>query len=347
MNFRAGRNKQLAAAVTLAVMGMAAVAVPQQQAWAAASHGEENAPLTYEAYLAASTNGDIKVSSEACDGTDIYVAQFFDKRLTGTTITLGSITVEGIDGAAGRGERPQNPEAGDQPVIAGLAAGSSTVIGVADSNVKDLTISITAGTEIIAVGGDGQNDEDKQKGGAGLDGTTGTVGLAGVLGTNNGIGGNGGGAATATTQAETGGLGAAGTDGGAGTAAGISLQGGSNVVISGSDFTVVGAGGDGAAGGDGGQGGTGANGGNGGAGAELADGALSTDHLTDQGTKTINGIDYSNIADHNGLNGVNGNGGGAGGNAANGAAGGNGADGGHGAKGTAVGLDLSNTAAVL
>lgn len=58
MDLKASRKRQLAAAVTLAVMGMAWVSVPQQ-VWAdSAQIGSETAPVTWEYY-----NTDPKVKS--------------------------------------------------------------------------------------------------------------------------------------------------------------------------------------------------------------------------------------------------------------------------------------------
>ena len=324
-------NKQLALAVTLAVVGASWLGM-QGKAFAAASHGEEHAPLTYQEFMIANQNGDIQTSKEKFDGTAIYVSGSYAKGLQSTTITLGGLTVEGVGGAAGRGERPLNAEPGDRPVIAGLAGGDSNIVGVFDHNVKDITINIEPDATIQAIGGSGQNLPDQQKGSQGAAGTNGLDGSVGQVGA----------AGTAVGQT-AGGQGVSGTDGGAAVVTGIELNAVEKLTVNADGLTIVKAvGGDGADGGEGGQGGSGADGGTGGDGVAHANGALSSDRLGSQSNITVGSTAYTNISTHNGLNGLKGNDGQVGGNGAAGAVGGAGANGGNGADAAARGFKLKD-----
>lgn len=117
MDFKAGRNKQLAAAVTLAVMGMAAVAVPQQ-AWAG-SFGTEAAPMQYEKYVEDTNNDRSAIASAEKDGKGdaVYTAQYHQifgifGDLQGQTLTINDMEVDGISGASGIGsEHGTDPDA--------------------------------------------------------------------------------------------------------------------------------------------------------------------------------------------------------------------------------------------
>lgn len=111
MDFKANRNKQLAAAVTLAVMGTA---------WAAgstpvyAAYGSSTNPVQQEEYLHDLRPGE-ELAKEEQDqkGTDVYVAAYHENfnntayaalgDMSGKTLTINNITVTGITGASGNG----------------------------------------------------------------------------------------------------------------------------------------------------------------------------------------------------------------------------------------------------
>lgn len=110
MYLKTSNKKQLAAAVTLAVMGTAWVAVPGQ-VWAA-DGGSQDHPRQYSSYTADSDRA-IAIAREQKTGEDMYAAQYHENfadlafrakdDMGGKTITLKSMTVEGIIGADGKG----------------------------------------------------------------------------------------------------------------------------------------------------------------------------------------------------------------------------------------------------
>ena len=77
MDLKASRKRQLAAAVTLAVMGMAWVSVPQQ-VWAKTGDaGAIDKPLTLAEYeLKNATGGAIDTLRKDFSGDDVLVAQY-------------------------------------------------------------------------------------------------------------------------------------------------------------------------------------------------------------------------------------------------------------------------------
>ena len=103
MNLKACKNKQLVAAVTLAVMGTAWAVMPNQ-AWAA-DGGSQDHPRQYSSYTADSDRA-IAIAREQKTGEDMYAAQYHENfadlafrakdDMGGKTITLKSITVEGM-----------------------------------------------------------------------------------------------------------------------------------------------------------------------------------------------------------------------------------------------------------
>lgn len=143
MNFRAGRNKQLAAAVTLAVMGMAAVAVPQQQAWAG-SFGTEAAPMQYEKYVEEQNNGIIASAEKDGQGDAVYTAQYHQifgvfGDLQGQTMTINDMTVGGITGASGIGSDHGSDA---DTAKSGIDGGLAWAAGLASNNLSNAVISI-------------------------------------------------------------------------------------------------------------------------------------------------------------------------------------------------------------
>ena len=75
MYLKTSNKKQLAAAVTLAVMGMAWVAVPGQ-VWAA-DGGSQDHPRQYSSYTADSDRA-IAIAREQKTGEDMYAAQYHE-----------------------------------------------------------------------------------------------------------------------------------------------------------------------------------------------------------------------------------------------------------------------------
>ena len=77
MYLKTSNKKQLAAAVTLAVMGMALVAVPSQ-VWAAdGGFGAINNPISLEIYAAQNTSGGkLDEARKDYEGSNVYVSQY-------------------------------------------------------------------------------------------------------------------------------------------------------------------------------------------------------------------------------------------------------------------------------
>lgn len=105
MYLKTSNKKQLAAAVTLAVMGMAWVAVPSQ-VWAAdGGFGAINNPISLEIYAEQNTSGGkLDTARKNYEGSNVYVSQyhsaytdnekiFASGDMTGKTISLSNITV--------------------------------------------------------------------------------------------------------------------------------------------------------------------------------------------------------------------------------------------------------------
>ncbi|WP_455654469.1 autotransporter outer membrane beta-barrel domain-containing protein [Phascolarctobacterium sp.] len=355
MDLQASRKRQLAAAVTLAVMGMAWMAMPQQ-AWAADVGNQDN-PMKYSTYVA-DENGAIKKAREQKTGEDLYAAQYHENfgdvvygakgDMQGKNITLDNMTVEGIanadnkGGAAGAGQN-------DHDTSPGLAGGIASAVGIYSSDIFNAKITF-GDIEIKAIGGapgkggvgeyGGKNTG--VSGGIGTNGGAGGLALAtgidivgsnntitgGVLkvtatGTDGGVGGTGG----------TGGSGANGTPGSDGGTGGAGSNGG-NVTAentAGNPGGQGGQGGDGLAGTAGGNGGRGSYGGSGGAGsAAKANGLRIADSISVTSV-SLNGLVVTATAG-NGGNGADGGVGGQGGIGGNGGNGGQGGTGGQGSN---------------
>ena len=312
MYLKTSNKKQLAAAVTLAVMGMAWVAVPSQ-VWA--NGGDATTPLQYSAYTnQAGAGGALDPNTPVGAVTDVFVAAYHGNfndeyaasgDMSGKTITVGAMTVNGLTGESGIGGLI------DQNVIqrAAVAGGSVDVIGVYSENLHNANISYTGaikaegGKAQYAAVADGQDNGDTK----GFDNTTG-----------NGIAGG------------TGGIGAAGGNGGAAVVTAGEITGGGNVITGAIDVTATGA--------ESGQGGNGGDGGNGGNGENHGDGQANSGITGTAG----NGADGTNAATAGGTGG-HGTDGIKGGNGGNGAAGTIGAAGGNGGAATATGLKLADS----
>lgn len=330
MYLKTSNKKQLAAAVTLAVMGMAWVAVPSQ-VWAAdGGFGAINNPISLEIYAAQNTSGGkLDTARKNYEGSNVYVSQyhsaytdnekiFASGDMTGKTISLSNMTVQAVVGKDGIGQAADLAQHATQGQDGGFGYGAGLVNQNGMSNaviaVGSAKINVTGGASGLIV------DEKYQH--EGEQGVTGNAAIGG-----------------------TGGAGAAGGNGGSATAYGLHLNtisGGSvtlnalNVNATGGNGTAGGEGGKGGTGGVGGLGQTGGDGGNGGVGGDGANGGAGGDG----GKGQTGGSGVSYVANHAGF-GVTATVGGAGGTA--GAAGTSGA--GNSAAATAV--SLTDTAGVL
>lgn len=367
MYLKTSNKKQLAAAVTLAVMGTAWVAVPGQ-VWAA-DGGSQDHPRQYSSYTADSDRA-IAIAREQKTGEDMYAAQYHENfadlafrakdDMGGKTITLKSMTVEGIIGADGKGAAAGLPV---EESTAGKNGGIGSAVGIYSTNI--LNANITFGDIAIkAIGGntysqeitsgqythegkagvDGASDKNLN-GGAGANGGNGGLAIAtgvDITGSNNtatggvltvtatgsdgghgGYGGVGGTAAAITTVPAKAGDGAQGADGADSTNSGTTPS------IAGANGTIGGAGGAGLAGDDGTAGTVGAVGLTGG----------------------IGDNDVEGTAGGNGGNGGQGGAAGAGGNGGIGGVGGTGGTGGHGGNGgvggNATALGFAGTDSII
>lgn len=326
MYLKTSNKKQLAAAVTLAVMGTAWVAVPGQ-VWAA-DGGSQDHPRQYSSYTADSDRA-IAIAREQKTGEDMYAAQYHENfadlafrakdDMGGKTITLKSMTVEGIIGADGKGAAAGLPV---EESTAGKNGGIGSAVGIYSTNI--LNANITFGDIAIkAIGGNTYSQEITSgkythEGKAGVDG-------ASDKNLNGGAGANGG-------------------NGGLAIATGVDITG-SNNTVTGGVLTVTATGSDGGHGGYGGAGGTAAaittvpaKAGNG---AQGNDGADSTTSGTTPSTPGANGtIGGAGLAGDDGTAGTDGTVGAVG---LTGGIGGNGSNGGSGSNAEATGLKIAGS----
>ena len=323
---KTSNKKQLAAAVTLAVMGMAWVAVPSQ-VWAA-DGGSQDHPRQYSSYTADSDRA-IAIAREQKTGEDMYAAQYHENfadlafrakdDMGGKTITLKSMTVEGIIGADGKGAAAGLPV---EESTAGKNGGIGSAVGIYSTNI--LNANITFGDIAIkAIGGNTYSQEITSgkythEGKAGVDG-------ASDKNLNGGAGANGG-------------------NGGLAIATGVDITG-SNNTVTGGVLTVTATGSDGGHGGYGGAGGTAAaittvpaKAGNG---VQGNDGADSTTSGTTPSTPGANGTIGG--AGGAGLAGAGGTAGTVGAVGLTGGIGGNGSNGGSGSNAEATGLKIAGS----
>jgi len=376
---KTSNKKQLAAAVTLAVMGTAWVAVPGQ-VWAA-DGGSQDHPRQYSSYTADSDRA-IAIAREQKTGEDMYAAQYHENfadlafrakdDMGGKTITLKSMTVEGIIGADGKGAAAGLPV---EESTAGKNGGIGSAVGIYSTNILNANITfgdiaikaiggntysqeITSGkyTHEGKVGVDGASDKNLN-GGAGANGGNGGLAIAtgvDITGSNNtatggvltvtatgsdgghgGYGGVGGTAAAITTVPAKAGDGAQGADGADSTTSGTTPS------TAGANGTIGGAGGDGLAGADGTAGtvgavgltgGIGGNGSNGGSGSNAEATGLKIAGSGTATTISLGGLVVEAAAGNGGAGGAGGAGG-IGGVGGTGGIGGNGGDGGDGGDG--------------
>ena len=320
MDLKASRKRQLAAAVTLAVMGMAWVSVPQQ-VWAdSAQIGSETAPVTWEYY---NTDPKSEVSDNRNDksGANVFAAQYHQNfndntwaafgDMGGKTLTIGSMTIEAIQGKDGVGAA-----AGDtvKEGSFGQDGGMASAQGIYSTSISNAVIAMNGDVKIEALGGKTYSEA-----------------LIGSVYQHQGEKGNDG----ATDGKLNGGEGAKGGTGGKAVAAGVEIGNGSSVSITGGSLTVSAIGEAGGHGGYGGEGGIGATG---------ADGAIGTSFNQEYlDTKTAQGTDQTaGQANENGHNGKAGAIGGTATAGLTGGTGGNGADGGTGGMAEANGLKIKN-----
>lgn len=379
MYLKTSNKKQLAAAVTLAVMGTAWVAVPGQ-VWAA-DGGSQDHPRQYSSYTADSDRA-IAIAREQKTGEDMYAAQYHENfadlafrakdDMGGKTITLKSMTVEGIIGADGKGAAAGLPV---EESTAGKNGGIGSAVGIYSTNILNANITfgdiaikaiggntysqeITSGkyTHEGKVGVDGASDKNLN-GGAGANGGNGGLAIAtgvDITGSNNtvtggvltvtatgsdgghgGYGGVGGTAAAITTVPAKAGDGAQGVNGADSTTSGTTPS------TAGANGTIGGAGGDGLAGAGGTAGtvgavgltgGIGGNGSNGGSGSNAEATGLKIAGSGTATTISLGGLVVEAAAGNGGAGGAGGAGG-IGGVGGTGGIGGNGGDGGDGGDG--------------
>lgn len=379
MYLKTSNKKQLAAAVTLAVMGTAWVAVPGQ-VWAA-DGGSQDHPRQYSSYTADSDRA-IAIAREQKTGEDMYAAQYHENfadlafrakdDMGGKTITLKSMTVEGIIGADGKGAAAGLPV---EESTAGKNGGIGSAVGIYSTNILNANITfgdiaikaiggntysqeITSGkyTHEGKVGVDGASDKNLN-GGAGANGGNGGLAIAtgvDITGSNNtatggvltvtatgsdgghgGYGGVGGTAAAITTVPAKAGDGAQGADGADSTTSGTTPStAGANGTIGGAGGAgLVGAGGTaGTVGAVGLTGGIGGNGSNGGSGSNAEATGLKIAGSGTATTISLGGLVVEAAAGNGGAGGAGGAGG-IGGVGGTGGIGGNGGDGGDGGDG--------------
>lgn len=326
MYLKTSNKKQLAAAVTLAVMGTAWVAVPGQ-VWAA-DGGSQDHPRQYSSYTADSDRA-IAIAREQKTGEDMYAAQYHENfadlafrakdDMGGKTITLKSMTVEGIIGADGKGAAAGLPV---EESTAGKNGGIGSAVGIYSTNI--LNANITFGDIAIkAIGGNTYSQEI----------TSGKYTHEGKVGVDG-----------ASDKNLNGGAGANGGNGGLAIATGVDITG-SNNTATGGVLTVTATGSDGGHGGYGGVGGTAAAittvPAKAGDGAQGADGADSTTSGTTPNTAGANGTIGG--AGGAGLAGDDGTAGTVGAVGLTGGIGGNGSNGGSGSNAEATGLKIAGS----
>ena len=282
MEFKSNKKKQLALAVTLAVVGTAWVGLPGKAFAKTGDAGIIEKPLTWSEYQEKDkTGGAIDVLRKDFSGDDVLVAQWHSSwtdspnyaggDMAGKAITIGSMKVEGIIAKDGVGQT------GDlsQGAITGSNGGLGYAAGVFNQNGL-LNATIAVGTSTInAIGGatatqyaDPDNKLYQRQGGEGKYTAANTTGIGGA----GAIGGNGG-------KAIAVGVAVGVTPSTEKTAGNVSGSASSNVNITGDSLTVKA---EGAQGGHGGYGGTGAQG---------ADGAALDKHQADAGAKGTDGTD--------------------------------------------------------
>lgn len=321
MEFKSNKKKQLAAAVTLAVMGAAWAGMPGQAFADSAQIGSDTTPVTWEYY---STDPNHEISDNRADksGANVFAAQyhqnFNDNKwaafgdMGGKSLTISSMSVEAIQGKDGVGAA-----AGDtvKEGAFGQAGGMASVQGVYSTNISNAVIAVSGDVTLSALGGKTYSDATtsggtfQHQGQKGIDGSTDAT-LKGGEGAKGGIGGK----AVAT---------------------GIEIGNGQNVSITGGSLTVKAVAEQGGHGGYGGEGGIGAAGTDGNKGI-----TYTQEYLAGQTAKQAGQTDAQ--AANNGHTGKTGGVGTAAVAGSTGGTGGNGAAGGDGGTATANGLKINN-----
>lgn len=320
MKFKSNKKKQLAAAVTLAVMGAALAGMPGQAFADSAQIGSDTTPVTWEYY---STDPNHEISDNRADksGANVFAAQYHQNfndnqwaafgDMGGKSLTISSMSVEAIQGKDGVGAA-----AGDtvKEGAFGQAGGMASVQGVYSTNISNAAIAISGDVTLSALGGKTYSDATsggtfQHQGQKGIDGTTDAT-LKGGEGAKGGIGGK----AVAT---------------------GIEIGNGQNVSIIGGSLTVKAVAEQGGHGGYGGEGGIGAAGTDGNKGITYTQEYLAGQTAQQTGQSTAQ-------AANNGHTGKTGGVGTAAVAGSTGGTGGNGAAGGDGGTATATGLKINN-----
>ena len=258
MYLKTSNKKQLAAAVTLAVMGMAWVAVPSQ-VWAAnGGFGAINNPISLEIYADQNkSDGKLDKARKDYEGSNVYVSQyhsaytdnekiFASGDMTGKTISLSNMTVQAVVGEDGIGQAADLAQHATQGQAGGFGYGA----GLVNQNGMSNAVIAVGSAEINVIGGASGLRVDGKYQHEGEQGLTGNAAIGGTGGAGA-AGGNGGGAKAIGVAAGI-------TD----TAESIAVNGSAskNIQISGTSLTVNATGEAGGHGGYGGKGGSGADG---------------------------------------------------------------------------------------
>lgn len=289
MYLKTSNKKQLAAAVTLAVMGMAWVAVPSQ-VWAAdGGFGAINNPISLEIYAEQNkSGGKLDTARKNYEGSNVYVSQyhsaytdnekiFASGDMTGKTISLSNMTVQAVVGKDGIGQAADLAQHATQGQDGGFGYGA----GLVNQNGMSNAVIAVGSAEINVTGGASGLIVDEKYQHEGEQGVTGNAAIGGTGGAGA-AGGNGGGAKAIGVAAGI-------TD----TAESITVNGSAskNIQISGTSLTVSATGEAGGHGGYGGKGGSG------------ADGAELTTKKADKGADGADGTD-ENITPDKAANGA-------------------------------------------
>lgn len=220
MYLKTSNKKQLAAAVTLAVMGMAWVAVPSQ-VWAAdGGFGAINNPISLEIYADHNkSGGKLDEARKDYEGSNVYVSQyhsaytdnekiFASGDMTGKTISLSNMTVRAVVGEDGIGQAADLAQHATQGQAGGFGYGAGLVNQNGMSNaviaVGSAEINVTGGASGLRVDEKYQHEgEQGLTGNAAIGGTGGAGGTAGAAGTS---GAGNSAAATAVSLTDTAGV---------------------------------------------------------------------------------------------------------------------------------------------
>lgn len=201
MYLKTSNKKQLAAAVTLAVMGTAWVAVPGQ-VWAAdGGFGAINNPISLEIYAEQNkSGGKLDTARKNYEGSNVYVSQyhsaytdnekiFASGDMTGKTISLSNMTVQAVVGKDGIGQAADLTQHATQGQDGGFGYGA----GLVNQNGMSNAVIAVGSAEINVTGGASGLIVDEKYQHEGEQGVTGNAAIGGTGGAGA-AGGNGGGA---------------------------------------------------------------------------------------------------------------------------------------------------------